>query len=194
MNGYIAAALHLLPSSNKVLQPGQVRTCGQVDAYLLPCISYLNKHGRDSPSPACSGGVKMVKGTAQMMADKRACCSGVKAAANRYTDLKDEAAQSLPTSRSHSSNQNIQVPPMLCPEENCHASHLSLSTPFQLVTGSIRMNKTTSPTKLQPLESQFCICNDREQTGQEPAKNYTTIHLRHMNYDTRTISVDCQEA
>ncbi|GFQ06533.1 non-specific lipid-transfer protein a [Phtheirospermum japonicum] len=48
------------------------------------------------PLPACCSGVKAVKGLAQTTADKRTCCGCVKAAANRYTDLKDEAAQSLP--------------------------------------------------------------------------------------------------
>ncbi|GFP91115.1 non-specific lipid-transfer protein a [Phtheirospermum japonicum] len=52
--------------------------------------------GGAGPSPACCSGVKAVKGLAQTTADKRTCCGCVKAAANRYTDLKDEAAQSLP--------------------------------------------------------------------------------------------------
>ncbi|GFQ08645.1 non-specific lipid-transfer protein 1 [Phtheirospermum japonicum] len=66
------------------LQPGvEAVTCGQVDAALMPCVGYLT--GGAGPSPACCSGVKAVKGLA---------C--VKAAANRYTDLKDEAAQSLP--------------------------------------------------------------------------------------------------
>ncbi|KAL0404585.1 UNVERIFIED_CONTAM: Non-specific lipid-transfer protein A, partial [Sesamum radiatum] len=42
-------------------------------------------------------GVKTVKGMADTTADKRACCSCVKAAANRCAELKDVAAQSLPT-------------------------------------------------------------------------------------------------
>ncbi|KAL0397683.1 UNVERIFIED_CONTAM: Non-specific lipid-transfer protein A [Sesamum calycinum] len=42
-------------------------------------------------------GQAAVKVMAETTADKRACCSCVKAAANRYADLKDAAAQSLPT-------------------------------------------------------------------------------------------------
>ncbi|GFQ08646.1 non-specific lipid-transfer protein a [Phtheirospermum japonicum] len=60
----------------------------------MPCVGYLE--GGAGPSPACCSGVKAVKGLAQTTADKRTCCGCVKAAANRYTDLKDEAAQSLP--------------------------------------------------------------------------------------------------
>ncbi|GER31164.1 non-specific lipid-transfer protein [Striga asiatica] len=79
------------------VQPGWAVTCGQVDAALAPCISFLTGHA-DSPPPGCCAGVKTVKGLAQTTADKRACCSCVKTAAIRIDDLKDSAAQSLPTS------------------------------------------------------------------------------------------------
>ncbi|KAI3444790.1 hypothetical protein Pfo_001455, partial [Paulownia fortunei] len=97
MKGGVVAVIAVLAVISLVLQPGHAVTCGQVDAALVPCISYLTGHGGDSPSPACCSGVKAVKGMAQTTADKRACCGCVKAAANRYADLKDEAAQSLPT-------------------------------------------------------------------------------------------------
>ncbi|KZV49054.1 non-specific lipid-transfer protein 2-like [Dorcoceras hygrometricum] len=76
-------------------QPGYAVTCGEVDVALLPCIGYLRGSGAD-PTPACCDGVKAVKGMGQTPADKKACCNCVKAAANRYPDLKDAAAQSLP--------------------------------------------------------------------------------------------------
>ncbi|KAG8363441.1 hypothetical protein BUALT_Bualt19G0022900 [Buddleja alternifolia] len=81
------------------VQRGQAAvTCGQVDAALIPCVGYLTGRGGDTPSPACCAGVKAVKGIGQTsLADKKACCSCVKAAANGYADLKDAAAQSLPT-------------------------------------------------------------------------------------------------
>ncbi|KAK4414597.1 Non-specific lipid-transfer protein 1 [Sesamum alatum] len=97
MKGAVAAVIAILAVISLVAQQGQAVTCGQVDAALVPCISYLTGRGGDSPSPACCSGVKTVKGMAQTTADKRACCSCVKAAANRYADLKDVAAQSLPT-------------------------------------------------------------------------------------------------
>ncbi|KAI3449055.1 hypothetical protein Pfo_005720, partial [Paulownia fortunei] len=96
MKGGVVAVIAILAIFQLVVQPGQAITCGQVDAALVPCINYLTGHD-NSPSPACCGGVKTVKGLAQTTADKRATCSCVKAAANRYADLKDEAAQSLPT-------------------------------------------------------------------------------------------------
>ncbi|XP_051146826.1 non-specific lipid-transfer protein 1-like [Andrographis paniculata] len=69
--------------------------CPQIEGALAPCIGYLI--GQDGgPSPPCCDGVKAVKGMAQTTPDKRAACNCIKAAANRYTNLKDDAAQSLP--------------------------------------------------------------------------------------------------
>ncbi|KAK6162635.1 hypothetical protein DH2020_002487 [Rehmannia glutinosa] len=96
MKGGVVAVIAIFAIFSLVVQPGQAVTCGQVDAALVPCISYLTGHDA-SPSPPCCAGVKAVKGMAQTTADKRACCGCVKAAANRYADLKDAAAQSLPT-------------------------------------------------------------------------------------------------
>ncbi|KAI3444793.1 hypothetical protein Pfo_001458, partial [Paulownia fortunei] len=97
MKGGVVEVFALVAIVSLVVHQGQAVTCGQVDAALVPCISYLTGGGGDNPSPACCAGVKTVKGLAQTTADKRACCSCVKAAANRYADLKDEAAQSHPT-------------------------------------------------------------------------------------------------
>ncbi|MCD7452711.1 hypothetical protein HAX54_017835 [Datura stramonium] len=72
-----------------------VLTCGQVDASLAPCIPYLTQGGE--PGAACCSGVKSLKGLAQSTADKKVACNCVKAAANRYANLKDDAAQALPS-------------------------------------------------------------------------------------------------
>ncbi|EYU42347.1 hypothetical protein MIMGU_mgv1a016768mg [Erythranthe guttata] len=88
MKGGVIAVIAILAVFQLAVQHGHAVTCGEVDVSLMPCINYLIGHD-SSPSPACCAGVKAVKGMA--------CCGCVKAAANRYTDLKDEAAQSLPT-------------------------------------------------------------------------------------------------
>ncbi|KAL2477874.1 Non-specific lipid-transfer protein 11 [Forsythia ovata] len=94
MNGVVVSLVAILAIIQLVVQPGQAITCGQVDEFLAPCIPYLT--GGGEPSGACCSGVKAVQGMAQTTADKRACCSCVKAAANRYSNLKDDAAQTLP--------------------------------------------------------------------------------------------------
>ncbi|KAG8391535.1 hypothetical protein BUALT_Bualt01G0197800 [Buddleja alternifolia] len=96
MKGSIIAVITILAIISMVVQPGQAVSCGQVDAELIPCVSYLTGRGGDSPSPGCCAAVKTVKGMAQSTPDKRALCSCLKAAANNYADLKDAAAQSLP--------------------------------------------------------------------------------------------------
>ncbi|KAF7137517.1 hypothetical protein RHSIM_Rhsim07G0035500 [Rhododendron simsii] len=75
-------------------EPTRAITCGQVDACLVPCMSYLV--GGGNPQPACCDGVKNLKGMASTTADKRAACTCVKAAANRYPNIKDDVAQALP--------------------------------------------------------------------------------------------------
>ncbi|XP_060218971.1 non-specific lipid-transfer protein 1-like [Lycium barbarum] len=69
-------------------------TCGQVDATLAPCVPFLTQGGE--PGAACCSGVKTLKGMAQSIDERRTACNCVKAAANRYTNLKDDAAQALP--------------------------------------------------------------------------------------------------
>ncbi|KAL3615533.1 hypothetical protein CASFOL_041194 [Castilleja foliolosa] len=96
MKGSILAVIAILAICQLAVQPGvEAVTCGQVDAALMPCVGYLT--GGAGPSPACCDGVKAVKGLATTTADKRTSCGCVKAAANRYANLKDDAAQSLPT-------------------------------------------------------------------------------------------------
>ncbi|CAA0820355.1 Non-specific lipid-transfer protein 11 [Striga hermonthica] len=96
MKGGVLAVISILAVFSLVVQPGQAVTCGQVDSALAPCIGYL-LGTVGSPSQQCCAGVRAVKAMAKTTADKRTSCNCVKAAANRYPNLKDSAAQSLPT-------------------------------------------------------------------------------------------------
>ncbi|KAM3266138.1 hypothetical protein CQW23_01150 [Capsicum baccatum] len=70
-------------------------TCGQVDANVAPCVSYLTQGGE--PGAACCSGVKTLSGLAKSTDERRTACNCLKAAANRYPNLKDDAAQALPS-------------------------------------------------------------------------------------------------
>ncbi|KAM3323057.1 non-specific lipid-transfer protein 1 [Capsicum chacoense] len=70
-------------------------TCGQVDANLAPCVPFLTQGGE--PGAACCSGVKTLNGLAKSTDERRTTCNCAKAAANRYPNLKDDAAQSLPS-------------------------------------------------------------------------------------------------
>ncbi|MCE3215713.1 hypothetical protein HAX54_003260 [Datura stramonium] len=48
------------------------------------------------PKAACCSGVKSLSGMAQSTDERRTACNCLKAAANRYSNLKDDAAQALP--------------------------------------------------------------------------------------------------
>ncbi|XP_059311174.1 non-specific lipid-transfer protein 1-like isoform X2 [Lycium ferocissimum] len=89
MKAIIISAIVVLAMIQLMFEPAQALTCGQVNASLAPCIPYLTQ--------ACCSGVKSLKGLAQSTADKKVACNCVKAAANRYANLKDDAAQALPT-------------------------------------------------------------------------------------------------
>ncbi|XP_057466661.1 non-specific lipid-transfer protein 1-like [Actinidia eriantha] len=94
MKGVIIVVV-VLAMVQLMVEPGQAITCGQVDAALAPCVPYLT--GGGNPAPKCCDGVKDIKGMASSTVDKRATCNCVKAAANRYPSLKDDAAEALPT-------------------------------------------------------------------------------------------------
>ncbi|CAN0899027.1 Non-specific lipid-transfer protein A [Linum grandiflorum] len=71
--------------------------CGQVDAYLAPCIPYLiNGAAGGDPAPKCCEGVLNLKTNTPTVDERRAACACVKVAAGRYP-VKDDAAASLPT-------------------------------------------------------------------------------------------------
>ncbi|KAI8027275.1 hypothetical protein LOK49_LG02G00826 [Camellia lanceoleosa] len=93
MKGVVIAVV-VLAMFELMVQPGWAISCGQVDNYLAPCVPYLIG-GSGSPAPTCCDGVKNIKGMASTTADKQAACNCVKQAANRYSNLKDDAAQSL---------------------------------------------------------------------------------------------------
>ncbi|GMP42640.1 hypothetical protein CsSME_00012310 [Camellia sinensis var. sinensis] len=90
----VVMVMAVLAVDQLMVQPGQAISCGQVDGYLVPCAPYLIG-GSGSPAPTCCDEVKNIKGMASTTADKRAACNCVKQAANRYSNLKDDAAQSL---------------------------------------------------------------------------------------------------
>ncbi|MCD9639040.1 hypothetical protein HAX54_023319 [Datura stramonium] len=83
-----------LAMAGRLEQQGGI-TCGQVDANLAPCIPYLTQGG--DPAAACCSGVKSLSGMAQSTDERRTACNCLKAAANRYSNLKDDAAQALPS-------------------------------------------------------------------------------------------------
>ncbi|KAF3657884.1 hypothetical protein CQW23_01151 [Capsicum baccatum] len=88
----VLAAVQLAMAGRLEQQTGI--TCGQVDANLAPCVSFLTQGGE--PSAACCSGVKTLSGLAQSTDERRTACNCLKAAANRYANLKDDAAQALP--------------------------------------------------------------------------------------------------
>ncbi|CAN1354383.1 Non-specific lipid-transfer protein A [Linum perenne] len=79
----------------QTMQGAAAINCGQVDAYLAPCIPYLTT-GAGDPAPKCCEGVESLKTNTPTVDDRRAACGCVKAAAGRYP-VKDDAAASLPT-------------------------------------------------------------------------------------------------
>lgn len=90
----ILSVLFVVAILQFMVLPGQAMTCDQVDSLLSPCIRYLT-HDVE-PGPACCNGVRSVKDLAQNTMDKRQVCSCLKEDANRYSNLKDDAARALP--------------------------------------------------------------------------------------------------
>ncbi|KAG5627014.1 hypothetical protein H5410_012232 [Solanum commersonii] len=90
----VVLAVVQLAIAGRLEQQGGV-TCGQVDANMTPCISYLTQGGE--PSAACCSGVKTVNGMAESADERKTACNCLKAAANPYANLKDDAAQALPS-------------------------------------------------------------------------------------------------
>ncbi|MCD9639041.1 hypothetical protein HAX54_023320 [Datura stramonium] len=90
----VAMAAVQLAMAGRLEQLGGI-TCGLVDANLAPCIPYLTQGG--DPAAACCSGVKTLSGMAQSTDERRTACNCLKAAANQYANLKDDAAQALPS-------------------------------------------------------------------------------------------------
>ncbi|KAM3266141.1 non-specific lipid-transfer protein 1-like [Capsicum annuum] len=80
-------------------------TCSRVDASLAPCITFLTQGGE--PGAACCSGVNTLKGIPGSTNEERLVCNCVRAAVNRYSNLKDDAAQVLPRKCSVSLNYPI---------------------------------------------------------------------------------------
>lgn len=96
MKTAVVAIIAIMVVISGVAQPTEGVSCGEVNGALAACIIYLRGH-EGSPSRTCCDGVRAVKAMAETStAAKRACCSCVKAAASRYADLKDQAAQDMP--------------------------------------------------------------------------------------------------
>ncbi|KAK2966113.1 hypothetical protein RJ640_002024 [Escallonia rubra] len=77
-----------------MVKPGQAINCGQVDASLAPCLTYLTQGG--TPPVQCCSGVRAITEMATTQADKRAACQCVKDAASHEKTLNDDAAKTLP--------------------------------------------------------------------------------------------------
>ncbi|CAN4125941.1 unnamed protein product [Withania somnifera] len=90
----VVLAMVQLAMAGRLEQQGGI-TCSQVDSNLAPCVPFLTQGGE--PGAACCSGVKTLGGMAQSTDERRTACNCVKAAANRFSNLKDDAAQSLPS-------------------------------------------------------------------------------------------------
>ncbi|KAH7866306.1 hypothetical protein Vadar_018562 [Vaccinium darrowii] len=67
-------------------EPTRAITCDQVDACLVPCMSYLL--GGGNPAVACCDGLKNLEGMASPTADKQAACNCVKKYRNTKANAK----------------------------------------------------------------------------------------------------------
>ncbi|CAN4082587.1 unnamed protein product [Withania somnifera] len=92
MKGILVILLMLLAV---VVQLGEAISCGEVDASLAPCVPYLTQGG--DPSGTCCDGVKKIVETTPTQQDRQGVCECVKAAAARYSNLKQDAASNLPS-------------------------------------------------------------------------------------------------
>ncbi|RZC72414.1 hypothetical protein C5167_035597 [Papaver somniferum] len=79
-----------------MVEPSQAFTCSDVDKSLVQCMPYL-VGSAPQPVTACCDGVKQIKGMATTTDEKRQACGCVKDAANKYQNIKEDAASGLPT-------------------------------------------------------------------------------------------------
>ncbi|KAK2976648.1 hypothetical protein RJ640_008184 [Escallonia rubra] len=94
MKAAVISLIVVLAMVQLMIKPGQAINCGQVDASLAPCLTYLRQGG--APPRQCCDGVSAITKMATTPADKRAACQCVKDAASRQTSLNDDAAKTLP--------------------------------------------------------------------------------------------------
>ncbi|KAI3938107.1 hypothetical protein MKW98_018663 [Papaver atlanticum] len=87
----------VLAMAHVMVEPSQATfTCTDVDKCLVQCMPYLVGTAT-VPASACCDGVKQIKGMAITVEDKRQACGCVKDAANKYQNIKEDAASGLPT-------------------------------------------------------------------------------------------------
>ncbi|XP_009335620.2 non-specific lipid-transfer protein A-like [Pyrus x bretschneideri] len=86
MKGIVIPILVLLAVAHLMVQQGEaVVSCGQVDS---------TKRG--NLDPACCTGAQNIENLAQTTADKQAACECCKAAANRFPNVDEVTASTLP--------------------------------------------------------------------------------------------------
>ncbi|KAI3887340.1 hypothetical protein MKX03_002744 [Papaver bracteatum] len=95
MKAYVCVVV-VLAMVQLMVQPSQAFTCADVDKSLVQCMPYL-VGSAPQPVTACCDGVKQIKGMATTTDEKRQACSCVKDAANKYQNIKEDAASGLPT-------------------------------------------------------------------------------------------------
>ncbi|MCD7452712.1 hypothetical protein HAX54_017836, partial [Datura stramonium] len=88
--GITTSAIAMLTMIQRLAEPGQALTCGQVDASLAPCILILLRRIQEY---SCNS-VKALNGMSQNTADRR--LHNCVKAANRHANLKHNASQALP--------------------------------------------------------------------------------------------------
>ncbi|KAK6943018.1 Bifunctional inhibitor/plant lipid transfer protein/seed storage helical domain [Dillenia turbinata] len=96
MKGGVMLVVAALAMVMLTIRPGEALTCAQVDTALVPCVPFLTGSA-PAPASGCCDGVKSIKAMVASPTDKQAACNCVKEAANRYTNIKDDAATALPS-------------------------------------------------------------------------------------------------
>ncbi|PQM41143.1 non-specific lipid-transfer protein A-like [Prunus yedoensis var. nudiflora] len=86
--------LVVLALAHLMVQQGEAVNCGQVNSNLAPCVTYLTTGG--VPPEACCKGVENIKAITQTTADRQQACECFKAAGNRFPNVKEDAATTLP--------------------------------------------------------------------------------------------------
>lgn len=113
MKGAIISVIVLIAIVIMAEQGQAAIDCKTVDSALLPCVPYLT--GGGDPTKACCSGVTSIKTMSVTPQDKKDACNCVKAAANRYPNLKDDVAQALPV------KCNVQLDIPISRTTNCDA-------------------------------------------------------------------------
>ncbi|KAK4723861.1 hypothetical protein R3W88_026640 [Solanum pinnatisectum] len=93
--GNVVAILLLLITIILMVRSGEgIINCDEVEHSLSPCISYLTQDVQ--PYPSCCNAVRNIKGMAPTVSDPKSLCICLMNAAKRYSNLKEDALQTLP--------------------------------------------------------------------------------------------------